>query len=41
MIVVACMVLHNFIREHNNEDADFPRFDRDPNYMPTILERYK
>jgi hypothetical protein len=41
MIVVACMVLHNFIREHNNEDADFARFDRDPNYMPTIPERYK
>jgi hypothetical protein len=41
MIVFACMVLHNFIREHNNEDADFARFDRDPNYMPTIPERYK
>jgi hypothetical protein len=41
MIVVACMVLHNFIREHNSEDEDFARFDRDPNYMPTIPERYK
>jgi hypothetical protein len=41
MIVVACMVLHNFIREHNSEDADFAWFDRDPNYMPTIPERYK
>jgi hypothetical protein len=41
MIVVACMVLHNFIREHNSEDADFARFDRDPNCMPTIPERYK
>jgi hypothetical protein len=41
MIVVACMVLHNFIREHNSEDVDFARFDHDPNYMPTILERYK
>jgi hypothetical protein len=41
MIVVACMVLHNFICEHNSEDADFARFDRDPNYMPTIPERYK
>jgi hypothetical protein len=38
---IACMVLQNFIREHNSEDADFARFDRDPNYMPTIPERYK
>jgi hypothetical protein len=35
------MVLHNFIREHNSEDADFARFDRDPNFMPTIPDRYK
>ena len=41
MVVVACMVLHNFIREHNSEDADFARFDRDPNFMPTIPKRYK
>jgi hypothetical protein len=41
MIVVACMVLHNFIREHNSEDADFARFDRDPNFMPTIPEHNK
>jgi hypothetical protein len=41
MIVVACMVLHNFIREHNSEDADFARFDCDPNFMPTIPDRYK
>ena len=41
MVVVACMVLHNFIREHNSEDADFARFDRDPNFMPTIPNRYK
>jgi hypothetical protein len=41
MIVVSCMGLHNFILEHNSEDADFARFDRDPNYMPTIPERYK
>ena len=39
MVVVACMVLHNFIREHNSEDADFARFDRDPNFMPTIPKR--
>ena len=41
MIVVACMVLHNFICEHNSEDVDFSRFDRDPNFMPTIPTRYK
>jgi hypothetical protein len=41
MIVVACMVLHDFIREHNSDDADFARFDRDPNFMPTIPNRYK
>ena len=35
MVVVACMVLHNFIRE----DADFARSDRDPNFMPTIPKR--
>ena len=40
MIVVATMVLHNFIREHNSEDLDFSRFDRDPDYVPTIPNRY-
>jgi len=40
MVVVACMVLHNFIREHNSEDVDFARFDRDPNFVPTIPQRY-
>ena len=40
MIVVATMVLHNFIREHGGEDLDFARFDRDPNFVPTIPERY-
>lgn len=40
MVVVATMVLHNFIREHNTEDLDFARVDRDPNYVPTIPERY-
>lgn len=34
------MVLHNFIREHASEDDDFANFDRDPNFVPTILERY-
>jgi hypothetical protein len=36
MIVVATMVLHNFIREHGGEDPDFARFDREPNFVPTI-----
>jgi hypothetical protein len=40
MIVVAAMVLHNYIREHGGEDPDFARFDRDPNFIPTIPERY-
>ena len=40
MVVVACMVLHNFIREHDSEDADFAHFDRNPHFVPTILERY-
>ena len=34
------MVLHNFIREHASDDEDFTNFDRDPNFVPTILERY-
>jgi len=38
-IVVATMVLHNFIREHASVDVDFANFDRDPTYMPTIPER--
>ena len=41
MIVVATMVLHNFIREHGGEDMDFARFDRDPDFVPTIPERYQ
>jgi hypothetical protein len=40
MIVVATMVLHNFIREHGGEDEDFVGFDRDPIFTPTIPERY-
>ena len=40
MIVVSTMVLHNFIREHGGDDEDFARFDRDPNFIPTIPERY-
>jgi hypothetical protein len=40
MIVVATMVLHNFICEHGGEDKDFARFDRDPNFVATISKRY-
>ena len=40
MIVVATMVLHNYIREHGGEDPDFARFDREPNFVPTIPERF-
>lgn len=34
------MVIHNFIREHASEDEDFANFDRDPNFVATIPERY-
>jgi hypothetical protein len=40
MIVVATMVLHNFIREHKSGDLDFDRVEWDEDYEPTILERY-
>ncbi|WVZ88820.1 hypothetical protein U9M48_035291 [Paspalum notatum var. saurae] len=39
-IVVATMVVHNFIRKHRTEDLDFARFDRDLDFVPTIPERY-
>ncbi|WVZ63400.1 hypothetical protein U9M48_013035 [Paspalum notatum var. saurae] len=39
-IVVATMVLHNFIREHRTQDLNFARFDRDLDYVPIIPERY-
>ncbi|WVZ64927.1 hypothetical protein U9M48_014370 [Paspalum notatum var. saurae] len=39
-IVAAPMVVHNFIREHRTKDLDFARFDRDPDFVPTILKRY-
>ncbi|KAM0857444.1 hypothetical protein ACQ4PT_048436 [Festuca glaucescens] len=41
MIIAACMTLHNYIRAHDREDIHFERCDRDPNYVPTIPERYK
>lgn len=39
-IVAATMVLHNFIREHSSGDVDFANFDRDPDFVPTIPDRY-
>lgn len=33
-IILACMALHNFIRESAMADADFDMCDRDENYMP-------
>ena len=33
-IILACMALHNFIRESAIADADFERCDNDENYMP-------
>jgi hypothetical protein len=38
MIVVATMVLHNFIRQHGGEDPNFVRFNREPNSVPTMPE---
>jgi hypothetical protein len=39
-IVVATMVLHNYIREHKSGDVDFDRVECDEDYEPTIPERY-
>jgi len=33
-IILACMALHNFIRESAMADADFERCDNDENFMP-------
>ena len=41
MTVAACMTLHNYIRAHDREDIHFERFDRDPDSVPEIPERYK
>jgi hypothetical protein len=40
MIVVATMLLHNYICEHESDDIDFDCVDRDEDYEPTIPERY-
>ncbi|XP_014755851.1 protein ALP1-like [Brachypodium distachyon] len=33
-IIVACMVLHNFIRDTELRDEEFDKCDEDENYMP-------
>jgi hypothetical protein len=40
MIFAATMCLHIFIRENSAEDKHFSKCDRDPDYVPTIPERY-
>jgi hypothetical protein len=40
MLVMATMVLHNYVREHANGNVDFERVECDEDYEPTILERY-
>lgn len=34
------MVLHNFIRAHSSGDVDFANCGRDPDFVPTIPDRY-
>ena len=41
MIVAACMTLHNYIRAHDRDDVHFQRCERDPDYVPTIPQRYR
>ncbi|VAI80485.1 unnamed protein product [Triticum turgidum subsp. durum] len=36
MIVAATMTLHNYVRLHDKEDLHFLRYERDPDYVPTI-----
>jgi hypothetical protein len=37
-IIVACMALHNFIRESQLADKEFDRCDNDENYQPLLEE---
>ena len=39
MVVVPCMILHNFIHEHGSEDPDFACFECDAHFVPTIYTR--
>lgn len=38
LIIIACMALHNFIRDSHLRDKEFDRCDRDDNYMPGNLQ---
>jgi hypothetical protein len=40
IIVVATIVLRNYICEHTSDDIDFERVKHDEDYEPTILKRY-
>jgi hypothetical protein len=40
MIVVATMILHNYIHEHKSGDIDFECVECDEDDEPTIPERY-
>lgn len=41
MVVAATMALHNFIRDHDAPDRHFHRFERNPDYVPTIPSRFR
>ena len=41
MIVAACMVLHNDVREHQSGHRHFHRCELDPDYVPTIPSRHR
>ena len=34
--IIACMAIHNFIRESALPDVDFDRCDHDENYVPHV-----
>jgi hypothetical protein len=38
-IIVACMALHNYIRDTKLRDKEFDRCDADENYMPRVARR--
>jgi hypothetical protein len=38
-IIIACMALHNFIRDSNSEDKLFDRCDADEEYLDTWYNR--
>jgi hypothetical protein len=37
-IIIACMAIHNFIRESAMTDEEFDMCDRDENYIPVVQE---